>query len=412
MQGTGGWSLQDIGIPRQEPGNERVFLLTRILAFALLLLAFLTGPPANAHPAFFTAARATVHADGAVRITLSCDILAFALNDTSERIGNEPMEALLSGPRDELERRLLDARERLRRGTVTFAGAAEVAPETVRVPDVTEIEAWKRASGPPLPVVLESQIDTRLPRGTRTVAFQFPSVLDRLILTVERPGEDAYSEPVEAGQPSTALPVHLSEAVGTARIAPPPTPPRRSWTALVLSFIAVGFRHIFPEGLDHILFVLGLVLLNPRVRPLLFQVTAFTIAHSITLGLAVYGIIRIPAGIVEPAIAISIALIAIENVCTAEMKPWRPAVVFAFGLVHGVGFAAALIDAGLAPHDFLGALVGFNTGVELGQLTVVALAMSALVAFRNAKWYRRGIAIPASGIIAAVALVWAVQRMG
>ena len=94
------------------------------------------------------------------------------------------------------------------------------------------------------------------------------------------------------------------------------------------------------------------------------------------------------------------------------MKPWRPAVVFAFGLVHGVGFAAALIDAGLAPHDFLGALVGFNTGVELGQLTVVALAMSALVAFRNAKWYRRGIAIPASGIIAAVALVWAVQRMG
>ncbi len=115
-------------------------------------------------------------------------------------------------------------------------------------------------------------------------------------------------------------------------------------------YLSLGYTHILPKGLDHILFVLGLFLLSPRLRPMLLQVTAFTIAHSITLGLSIYGIVSLPSRIVEPLIALSIAYVAIENLVTRELKPWRLALVFMFGLLHGMGFAGVLRELGL-PRD-------------------------------------------------------------
>jgi hydrogenase/urease accessory protein HupE len=173
----------------------------------------------------------------------------------------------------------------------------------------------------------------------------------------------------------------------------------------------MGFEHIVPEGLDHILFVLGLFLLGTRLKPLLWQITAFTVAHSLTLGLSLYGIVHLPSSIVEPVIAASIVFVAVENLFTAELKPWRPLVVFAFGLVHGLGFAGALKDLGLQRRDFLTALVGFNGGVELGQLFVVALALLAVGWLRSRPCYRRLVVVPASLLIAAVAMVWTIQRI-
>ncbi|WP_341213177.1 HupE/UreJ family protein [uncultured Limimaricola sp.] len=177
-----------------------------------------------------------------------------------------------------------------------------------------------------------------------------------------------------------------------------------------LRYIPVGFDHILPKGLDHILFVLGLFFLAARMRPLLWQVSAFTLAHTVTLALAALGYVSVPASIVEPLIAASIAFVAIENILFPHLGFWRPVVVFGFGLLHGLGFASVLGEFGLPEGAFVPALIGFNIGVELGQLTVIALAFLAVGWAWRKPWYRRVIAIPASAAIALVGIYWVIER--
>jgi len=180
---------------------------------------------------------------------------------------------------------------------------------------------------------------------------------------------------------------------------------------IVRQYLWLGYTHILPKGLDHILFVLGIFLLSPAWRPVLWQVTTFTIAHSITLGLTIYGIVSLSPAIVEPLIALSITYVAIENLFTSTLKPWRIALVFAFGLLHGMGFAGVLSELGLPRRSFVEALVSFNVGVEAGQLTVIALAVLAVGRFRDRPWYRRRVVVPASCAIAAVGAYWSVRRI-
>ena len=183
------------------------------------------------------------------------------------------------------------------------------------------------------------------------------------------------------------------------------------WPRQLALYLRLGFRHIVPEGADHILFVLGLFFLGITWRKLLSQTTVFTVAHATTLFLSTYGIFSLPSRYVEPAIALSIAFIATENVLKPRLGPGRLAIVFGFGLVHGLGFASSLSDIPFPKTDFIVALLGFNFGVDLGQLFVIALAFLAVGWFRNRPWFRRGIAIPCSLAIAAVGLFWGVQRI-
>ena len=135
-----------------------------------------------------------------------------------------------------------------------------------------------------------------------------------------------------------------------------------------------GFLHVVPKGLDHILFVVGIFLLQRSWRSLLSQSLAFTAAHTITLGLAAAGKISVPSEIVEPVIALSITALAVENLFVKEAKPWRLGVVFLFGLVHGLGFAGVL-STWIRPGDrFLTSLLSANLGVEAGQLLVLLVA--------------------------------------
>lgn len=176
-------------------------------------------------------------------------------------------------------------------------------------------------------------------------------------------------------------------------------------------YLGLGYTHILPKGMDHILFVLGLFLLSVRLRPILVQVTAFTLAHSLTLGLAMYGLVSLPTRIVEPLIALSIAYVAVENLTTRELTPWRLALVFMFGLLHGLGFAGVLRDLGLPRGEFLTGLLAFNLGVEGGQLTVIGGALAAVAWFRHRPAYRQWIVVPASLAIAAIGLYWTVVRV-
>lgn len=182
---------------------------------------------------------------------------------------------------------------------------------------------------------------------------------------------------------------------------------------VVLSYIRIGFDHIIPKGLDHILFIVGIFLLSVKMRPLLWQVTMFTVAHTITLGLAMNGIITLPARIVEPLIALSIAYIGIENVFSKSLHKSRLLLVFAFGLLHGLGFAGILGDFGMPDDAFATALISFNVGVELGQIAVIAVAFfSITVWFRGRPdLYRKLVVVPGSILIAVVGLYWTLERL-
>jgi hypothetical protein len=177
-------------------------------------------------------------------------------------------------------------------------------------------------------------------------------------------------------------------------------------------YLKLGYKHILPLGFDHILFVFSLFLLSPRLKTVLWQATAFTVAHTITLGLSMYQIITPPAQIVEPLITLSILYVSLENIFSSKLKASRIGVVFLFGLIHGMGFAGALGQLGLPQHAFLLSLVMFNVGVELGQMTIILLAWFLLAKWFGQKpYYRRNLVIPFSFGIAIVSSIWTFQRL-
>ena len=176
-------------------------------------------------------------------------------------------------------------------------------------------------------------------------------------------------------------------------------------------YLRLGFLHILPRGLDHILFVLGLFLAARELRPLLVQVTAFTVAHTLTLALSTLGVVSLPSVVVEALIAASIVWIGVENLAFAEPGRFRVAVVFGFGLLHGLGFAGVLGELGLPDDALVPALIAFNVGVELGQLAVLALAFAAVGWFRDRSWYFERVTLPGSLLVLVVGLYWLVERV-
>lgn len=252
-----------------------------------------------------------------------------------------------------------------------------------------------RLSVPAATIHLTGQI----PNGTHQFTWSYGWTFASYAFTVET-AAPPVTQWLDGAQ--TSQPVSLSASPGA----------RPGTLTTVARYFKFGFTHIMPNGLDHILFVLGIYLLSRRARDVLWQVSAFTLAHSLTLGLSVYGVIAVSSRIVEPVIALSIAYVAIENIVVSELKAWRVALVFAFGLLHGLGFAGALRDLTLPRSEFLTALVTFNAGVEAGQLSVIALAF-VLVGWQcsHQLWYRKRIVVPASAMIAGVAVYWTVERV-
>lgn len=177
-------------------------------------------------------------------------------------------------------------------------------------------------------------------------------------------------------------------------------------------YLNLGFIHIIPEGLDHILFIIGLCLLNTKLKTIFWQATAFTVAHTITLAMSMKNIIVAPSEVIEPIIALSIAFIAIENLLLNELKPWRILLVFLFGLIHGLGFASVLNEIGLPPDAFYLSVISFNAGVEVGQITVIALIFLLIIyPFKRHRNFKKIVVYPLSILIAAISLYWTVERV-
>jgi hydrogenase/urease accessory protein HupE len=238
-----------------------------------------------------------------------------------------------------------------------------------------------------------------LPKSTTAVKWQWNTSFGEVIVRANSNATDLdYAVLLSPGQP-TDLIQFTEELV------------QSNWRILS-NYVLVGFEHILPKGLDHILFVIGVFLLSPLWRPLAIQVTVFTIAHSITLGLATIGILSVSPTIVEPLIALSIVVICVENFFSDKLSIWRLLTVFVFGLIHGLGFASVLNSVGLDTQNFLIALLGFNIGVELGQLLIIAVCMFGIgIGFRNHGYYRNWFSKPASVIVGLIGLLWFVQRV-
>ncbi|MBV9868776.1 MAG: HupE/UreJ family protein [Abitibacteriaceae bacterium] len=232
-------------------------------------------------------------------------------------------------------------------------------------------------------------------------------VNSRLVVSVIKQGHVVQEVLLDATHPSVVIGGSKLEGVSVGNI--------------IIRFAHEGVLHIFG-GLDHILFVFGLILMGGSLRQLLKTVTAFTLAHSITLTLAATSIYAPSPRIVEPLIALSIVAAAFENLrvhqaqLKAEKKDWRPWIAFGFGLIHGFGFAGALAEVGL-PREALGwALASFNIGVELGQATIILLCAPALAWLSNSplKWQtrlHRQVVLCGSLTIAAMGAFWFVTRL-
>jgi hypothetical protein len=412
-----------IGSPayRQPAGNSaslsrpvkclRCILLGR-LALALL---FATALPASAHLVAMASAQADIESDGKFTLDLTFDVPPFVLNVEPQVATDGAMNAWLDGPTNALAASLEVARSRFTRefGVITDQGAGSV--DKIIFPSVADLERYKESvPAVRLPVMLMLSLEGHLPPGARSVSFHFPAVIGVVAVSVTRPGQFPLALLASSGEatpPCPLQPDNTAAPKSNASSSPAPVAEPSRWL-VARQYLVLGFEHILPRGTDHILFVLGLFLLSWRLKPLLTQVTAFTVAHSITLGLAMYGVLRLPSSVVEPLIAASIVFVAVENIWTSELKPWRPVVVFCFGLIHGLGFASVLLSLGLPRRDFASALVAFNGGVELGQLTVISAAFLAVGWWRRREWYRRIVVIPASSLIAAVGFFWMIQRIG
>ncbi len=261
--------------------------------------------------------------------------------------------------------------------------------ESVKIPDIGDLDLARDSI---------INFTGTMPSGTKTLSWQWDKSFGNAVLRISsHQNEDLYSSYLLDGKVSDNILIEGLKAPS-------------KWQQFT-NYVQIGFVHIVPKGLDHILFVVGLFLLSTQLRPLLIQISSFTLAHTVTLALGIYGIVNISPAIVEPLIAASIIYVCFENIYTDKLSRWRPVIIFLFGLLHGLGFASVLKEIGLESSNFVTGLIAFNIGVEIGQLTVIAVCFLAVgLWFRHKSWYRNIIAIPASVIIAIIASYWLVER--
>lgn len=363
-----------------------VGLLVALLAFA-----------AHAHETRPSIADVTINAEELV-MDIQVNVEAFVagvdlstVSDTNLSDQAKTYDELRALSAAEMEQTFTDYWPQMQTGFAIRSGTEMVEPALVSI-EITET--------PDVELLRDATMTIRgvLPEGDEPVTIAWDSKFGPLVMRQMGGGEDAYTAFLRNGQASEPIP-----RIGVAT---------EGALAVFIRYIGIGFEHILPLGLDHILFVLGLYFLSPRIKPLLWQVTTFTLAHTVTLALGILGIVTIAPEIVEPLIAASIVYVAVENLISTEMKPWRLAIVFAFGLLHGLGFASVLGEFGLESGRFVTSLIGFNVGVEFGQLTVIAIAFLIVGAWFGGKsWYRPYISNPASILIGLVGAYWFVERV-
>lgn len=375
---------------------SRLWAKSSLALLLAVVFALLNTDAARAHEVRPSVGDVTVGSNFVrldLRVTLESMVAGINLNGLDDT-NNSPLsgyyDQLRAQSPEMLEAAFKKAWPRIAAGIVIEVDGKKLPPqlEGVRIPEVGDTA---------LPRDSTLIVTATLPQGDAPVVAGWSAAFGPLVLRQVGVGDEFYAGYLTNGALSDPLPRR-----GVATLT--------GWAEFG-RYITLGFYHIIPKGLDHILFVLGLFFFSLHIRPLLMQVTAFTLAHTVTLALATLNIVSVSPQIVEPLIAASIVYVALEDALGVKMSVRRTAVVFCFGLLHGLGFASVLGDIGLNPGRLVLGLIGFNVGVELGQLAILSIAFLMIgVWFGRKPWYRTRIAIPASLIIAAVAAYWFAER--
>jgi len=375
----------------------------QVSGFRLLLLLLLVPFTAHAHGLTFTKVEAAFNRPGEVDITVDYN-LALVLPQPGAYY------ALTQSSPETQQAAVQRALPEILTALTFFAGDVPLKPElkSFALPRLPEVAF----NDPAIDKSSLLRFTAKLPAagGALVLVVPYAAKIDHPVLftaTIPATGslarswiEEGATEPFEWIMPAGG--VVRAPAGATA------TPP---WYAELWVYLKLGFKHIVPEGLDHILFVLALFFLGLNWRNLIAQTTVFTVAHATTLFLSRYGVISLPGHIVEPLIAFSIAAIALENIWRPKLGPARLALVFAFGLVHGLGFAGSIAEVEFPRDQFVLALLGFNFGVDFGQLFVIGVAFLLVGWWRDKPWFRNRVTVPCCLAIAGTGLFWTVQRI-
>ena len=404
-------------------------LIFPLLASLVIPLLFsLAAPSVDAHPSPLAQARLQIDTKAQTyELLIDCDVTAIVMGHAPGHLTEDLAMQLAKLTNDQLTTHVERIREWFISQMELTIDRSAVEPMEVVFPDIATIRKTDQvAQQHAEPGDDAGSVRTRqstiivrgsLPAGARGLVLRLPREVGPALLVARRDAVDLPMQLLAAYQRSQAVAVSEQPLPADANASADGEEEEVDGEGIppgVITagqFLALGFWHIIPEGLDHILFVLGLFLLSAQWKPLLWQVTAFTLAHSVTLALAMYDIVSLSSNIVEPLIAASIAFIAIENLFTTRLQPWRPIIVFAFGLLHGLGFAGVLSELSLPAGQFAPAIIGFNIGVEVGQLAVIGLAFLAVGWWRDSKQYRPAIIIPASLVIAIIGIYWTIERV-
>ncbi|MFD1160611.1 HupE/UreJ family protein [Roseovarius aestuarii] len=374
--------------------------MARLLVAVAMTMILLVANAARAHELNPAIANIELRGDGTANLSLSVNLEALIAGIGPEHDNTETApqaavyETLRQLPPEVLLRDFEEFEPRYLAGLSVAADGVPLVLErsSAYIPPVGDTNLVRRTT---------FEYAAQLPQEAAVLEWRYDAEFGPLVLRVARSGE---ASPFYANllAPGAAEVVELS-----ANGKPAPT------GETLQRYIKLGFDHILPKGLDHVLFIIGLFLLSARLKPLLVQVTTFTLAHSVTLALGLLGWVTIPGSIVEPLIALSIVFVAVENIFTQNLHRWRTAIVFGFGLLHGLGFAGVLRELSVESGQFAASLIGFNIGVELGQVAVVLLCYLAVGYWFGARsWYHARIVVPASVLIALIAGYWFFERVG
>ncbi len=366
----------------------------RIPLLAVLCLLFAAS--SQAHLLNMTKARAVIDGDGSLKLALELDLAReMGSGEAYYRFSRRDPQQMLDDDRWQRLVAAIDIRQGEQRLPLTLVA---VDPPS----DRAKADFDSGFNWPMTGLTLRGHLVSEQPlkvRFDRSFPFEEPISLSLR----SRINDEKQSRWLVSGQ--------VSPAFGPGAV--PVAAPQGSPLAIgdLLDYLGFGFGHILPLGLDHLLFVLGLYLAARSRRQLFWQISVFTLAHTLTLGLASYRIIEPPAALVEFLIAASIFWVGIEILWRHEKLGTRLLVILGFGLLHGMGFASALAEGRPATDDFLPVLVMFNLGVELGQLTFIGLVALTLGWFVRRPSYRTPAVTGLAIMVLAVSALWMIQRV-
>jgi len=370
----------------------------RLLSAALLALA--CSAPAWTHNLPYTLMNVAIRDGGGADVEIRFYVPALIMSMPQGHLAEGVLPTFLAFDDAALDRRATSAAAALAAQTTLRFDGRVVPTPLILAPPAAVLKADARVPSsspqPSAPLRLSFQAS----EGTRTFDVALPPDLGPVVMVVRYPGGATKSYAVRDGERSPTL-----------RFDGPS--PFRDSLAAFATYLLEGIRHIVPGGLDHLLFIAVMAVGAPRFWGLLKLATVFTVAHSVTLVLSTLGYLSAPSNLVEPAIALSITLAALMNLRAGKASSeWvRYAAVFAIGLLHGLGFAGALADLGLPREQVTEALVGFNLGVEAGQVLVILGVLATFGWFRGRTWYAGRVVAPASIVVACVGLYLAVERL-